>query len=293
MMTENNFNAVDEVRSILGWGEDVSLGAVTITPEMASRLLVFNTDNRKLNMSTVERYAQSLSDGSFTMSNDMITFDDDGVLTNGQHRLHAVKQSGCKLETVVSIGVSQSSEMDRGLMRNVVENIKRWADIPDELRTTDAVSASNALMFRLEKRKKFNNAKLEKFMRENAKVIELAYENGLLQSTGAVKKVYSTTISSAFLAAILYYRDKYKDDEEKFSTVVNDMAHIRDVLTTGVSKKDGDQFIIKLRDRIKDTDRGSRKGNSDMIFRSVQYVIYNYCAGKPKTKILHDKNYFI
>ena len=292
-MTKNKFNAINEIRNILGWNEDVSLGVVTITPEMANKLLVFNTDNRKLNTSAVERYAQSLSAGKFTMSNDMITFDKDGVLTNGQHRLHAVKQSGCNLETVVSIGVSQSSEIDRGLTRNVVENIKHWADIPDELRTTDAVSASNALMVRLEKKKKFNNAKLEKFMRENAKVIELAYNNGLIQSTGAAKRVYSATISSAFLAAIIYYSNKYKDNEEKFSEVVNDMTHIRDVLTTGVSTKDADQFIIKLRDKLKDTDRGSRRGNSDMIFRSVQYVIYNYCAGKPKTKILYERNYFI
>lgn len=59
---------VEKIRRILGWKNGEEIGKVNITYDMANELLKFNTKNRKLNKSAIQRYSQSLMDGSFSLS---------------------------------------------------------------------------------------------------------------------------------------------------------------------------------------------------------------------------------
>ena len=61
----------------------------TINPAKAKEYLLWNKHNRPVNKFTVKQYAQEMKDGRWTLSNDAITFFENHLLGNGQHRLSA------------------------------------------------------------------------------------------------------------------------------------------------------------------------------------------------------------
>lgn len=77
----------------------------TITPEDATLLLEKNKDNRPISKAVITRYADVMSKGGWYLNGLPIIFDENGKLTDGQHRLMAVVQSGCSIQTLVTIGV--------------------------------------------------------------------------------------------------------------------------------------------------------------------------------------------
>jgi len=80
----------------------------TITPEVAEEYLKKNLTgrNRNLSQSTVASYAATMKRGEWKLNGESIKFDTDGVLTDGQHRLEAVKKSGCTIQALVVREVS-------------------------------------------------------------------------------------------------------------------------------------------------------------------------------------------
>ena len=98
-------------------------GVVRITPALASAMLETNTRNRKIKNSVVDRYVRLMREGEWGITNDAITFDKNGVLTNGQHRLEAVVRSGVTIDALVFQNIGQSVYMDRGTTRTQAENL--------------------------------------------------------------------------------------------------------------------------------------------------------------------------
>ena len=74
---------------------------VNITPAIAGEWLTHNRNNRKLDKNLVFKYANDMRAGNFTLNPDAIAFDADGNLTNGQHRLRAIVESGVPTACVV------------------------------------------------------------------------------------------------------------------------------------------------------------------------------------------------
>lgn len=91
-----------------GWGDSFA----TVTPQMAEAMLRTNVDNqRKITPSTVDRYAQDISSGSWKLTHQGIAFNAKGELFDGQHRLTAVVQSGVAVDLRVTFGVGGRPEM--------------------------------------------------------------------------------------------------------------------------------------------------------------------------------------
>lgn len=283
---------IEKIRRILGWKNGEEIGKVNITYDMANELLKFNTKNRKLNKSAIQRYSQSLMDGSFSLSNDMITFDDNGVLTNGQHRLIAVTETRKVLPTIIMIGIEQSPEMDRGITRNIVDNIMMTCNLDEELRNANIIKTCKALLDNIRNRQKYTCEQLKDFIENNKEAILDAYNNNLLVLQGNTTHVFNVHIAAAFLAATIYYKNEYKYNPDAYDAIMDMLVNIREVLTTSVPKYENDSFIIKLRDKIKDCKRDKKKLTTDNIYRSTQYVIYHYCKGEAKSVILCTKEYF-
>jgi hypothetical protein len=87
-MTGNNKNLIIEV--------------VKITPAMAKKWLKKNTHNfRPVTRATVLKYADTMKKGKWVVSDTAISFDPDGNLVNGQHRLNAVIEAGVTVEFIV------------------------------------------------------------------------------------------------------------------------------------------------------------------------------------------------
>lgn len=90
-----------------------------INAAVAISYLDRNEGNRPLNMNTVSLYTQRMERGEFVLSNDAITFDAEGRLLNGQHRLKAVVQSDTDQPFLVLRGVPADTftVMDDGKKR--------------------------------------------------------------------------------------------------------------------------------------------------------------------------------
>lgn len=63
----------------------------TVTKQLVDSLLAMNTSNRPLRNAIVEKYASDIKAGKWKITNQGIGVTVDGVLADGQHRLHAIK----------------------------------------------------------------------------------------------------------------------------------------------------------------------------------------------------------
>lgn len=101
-----------------------SFRRISITPDLAATMLASNTHNRKLGATVVERYAQMMRAGQWrcTMA-DPITFDINGTLQDGQHRLQAVIRSGVTIDFWVAYGADPDDfeVIGTGVRRSVAD----------------------------------------------------------------------------------------------------------------------------------------------------------------------------
>lgn len=72
-----------------------------ITPAIAANWLKQNNKNRPLSETLVNKYSSAMRRGEWILTGESICFSEEGVLTNGQHRLSAVVKSGVSIKTVV------------------------------------------------------------------------------------------------------------------------------------------------------------------------------------------------
>lgn len=76
-----------------------------ITPEKAAEYLQNNAYHRKVKKKKVAEYMKEMEDGNWKLNGKTITFDKNGRLLNGQHRLGAVVKAQVPLTTLVVRGV--------------------------------------------------------------------------------------------------------------------------------------------------------------------------------------------
>ena len=76
-----------------------------ITPANAEAYLKNNAHHRKVKQKKIDSYVQDLEEGRWRLNGKTITFDSNGRLLGGQHRLHAVVASGKTLTTLVVRGL--------------------------------------------------------------------------------------------------------------------------------------------------------------------------------------------
>jgi len=100
------------------WWED-------ITPDMAKTYLKSNTHNRPLDPARVAKYAADMRAGRWLVSPETISFDEHGVLLNGQHRLAAIVESSVTVKFLVVMGMDPMVLLmiDRGKPRTTAQNV--------------------------------------------------------------------------------------------------------------------------------------------------------------------------
>lgn len=97
---------------------------IRITPEMANEILTNSKSefkNRKVRQATVEMYANDMKNGNWKDNGETIKITSDGVLIDGQHRLHAICMCGIPQEMIVVEGISPEviDTIDIGLKRSL------------------------------------------------------------------------------------------------------------------------------------------------------------------------------
>lgn len=98
----------------------------TVTPNKAAKWLEANLHNRKVSDNIVAGYARDMEAGRWGFSNDAICFDIDGILINGQHRLHACVLAATPFKALVIRGMSKQAQeiMDGGKPRRVTDILR-------------------------------------------------------------------------------------------------------------------------------------------------------------------------
>ncbi len=116
---------------------------VELTPERAREILQANTRNRPLRSVYVEKLAQAMRRGEWTVNGEPIQIAGDGTLLNGQHRLCAVVQSGVTIPVLLVTGLSVEAlrNMDTGTRRNLSDVLA----LRGEIDTTNLAAALGLL----------------------------------------------------------------------------------------------------------------------------------------------------
>jgi len=105
----------------------MELQVIEITPEMAKKMLRFNTCNRSLSKKAVTKYAGMMKLGEWHLSHQAIAFTEDEtgnlILVDGQHRLAAVVQSEIPVKFSVIYHAVQTPYIDTVRNRTFIDNL--------------------------------------------------------------------------------------------------------------------------------------------------------------------------
>lgn len=105
---------------------NVLIRVVSIDPTLAKFLLQKNfRNNRKLSRPKVKLYAKEMLTGEWSADSNMICFDPEGLLINGQHRLEAIVESGTTQTFAMAFNMPNESArvFDQGRARTQVDRI--------------------------------------------------------------------------------------------------------------------------------------------------------------------------
>lgn len=99
---------------------------VRVTPEMASAWLTRNVTNRTISQNTINQYAADMEAGDWEFTGQPIIFDNDGRLSDGQHRLTAQVKAGVVVNWMVITGVKPGTQdyIDIGRPRTVANQLQ-------------------------------------------------------------------------------------------------------------------------------------------------------------------------
>lgn len=99
---------------------------MTITPAIAEKMLGRNLPNRKVRSNTVKQYAADMKAGAWAFNGEAIKIAHTGQILDGQHRLIAVMESDCEIETLVITGLEPEAQetMDLGRARSLGDVLK-------------------------------------------------------------------------------------------------------------------------------------------------------------------------
>lgn len=132
------------------FGEDVSesypnidVSIERITPAVARRMLESNVHNRDIKR--FESVSKALTSGEWALNGATIVFSDDGILLDGQHRLHACVKTGVPFDTIVvrGVGMREQMTMDVGTRRKIGDFLKM-----DGYKDANAIASIGNALFR-------------------------------------------------------------------------------------------------------------------------------------------------
>ena len=115
-----------------------------VSPELANKFLKKNIKNRDLKPKQMITLRKALENGHWIFNGDTITFDKDGNVVDGQHRLQMVIDTGISIVFIVVYGVDVGAKKtkDTGAKRNLADYLQMegYANATNLAATIRAVS---------------------------------------------------------------------------------------------------------------------------------------------------------
>ena len=250
----------------------------TITPEMAEKLLILNTNNRRVKDVTLDRYARDMENGRWTFTGEPITITEEGVLGNGQTRLMACIKANTPFQTLVvrSLKSKAVRNTDAGAQRNVSDALKI-----DGVADSNVLSATAKKMLVLENEK--NDAKIaysyDEILEEITRSDREDYYKKVTKFAKEIYKEYKIIPVSCIAAASVKLRllghpeaqiqdffDQLSDRKEACSVVRSLRKRVSKVDGRSISVKEKFQLLIRTWNEY-------AKGNFDsIIYRNTSKI---------------------
>lgn len=187
-----NDNADDDISRV------PRLNPILVTPAMASRWLLRNGRNRKLNRQYVAKLVADYRNGDAHITHQAVAFFEDGSLADGQHRLTAIVESGVAVHLIVFKGVPLRSAVaiDDGIRRHLSHSMQILSG-SDVLQTRRGVAIVRVLLA-MHGLASPTNDMIIHYERTHRAVIT----RGIRVSTGLGTKFSSAPLVAAYICAL-------------------------------------------------------------------------------------------
>lgn len=213
----------------------------TITPARAAEMLTANVNNVPVSKRKVGQYTSDLLDGGWRLIPGCVAFSRSGVLMNGQHRLHAIIQSGVTLENYeVKSGYDMEDVASIDPDKPAWNHIKRRGGQYVKVSASAAKLAINWLAER----------KLASAPSKRA-IADFVIQNPWLQEVSGYAEQAKKVVPSGILAAVMFLSTQ---DGKRRDKVVSFVAGLTDDPETFVCGDPRHEFV-----RWIESVRGERK----------------------------------
>ncbi|MGA0999585.1 MAG: hypothetical protein ACO3RQ_08600 [Litorivicinaceae bacterium] len=139
----------------------------TITPTDAAKMLELNTSNRPANFHHVKRLASQMTAGRWRVNGDTICMNG-SCLIDGQHRLLAIIESGCTIETLVVEGISSDAfnTKDIGKRRSAADTLAVNGEVSCKSLAATLTTIDRYMTNRMDRKVRYENNEVEELLKK-------------------------------------------------------------------------------------------------------------------------------
>jgi hypothetical protein len=239
-----------------------SVYIVTATKPLVDALLAMNTHNRSVRQTAVDRLTNDIQRGSWLLTASGVGVDWNGNVTDGQHRLYAIKAAGYPpVQFVLAVGLDPASQgvVDRHAKRSLADALSL---LQGRTISTALIAASNSLLTI-----KNSTSRSEPFVFTGAHPSDsaaasnlLAWEDDLLPIMSVIGTSTRASVVGAFA---IYYRHHPEN-----------ALQLADQVKRGVELREDDP-AYRLRALLTTP---AVRGGSQGSLRAFQYAVTAICA---------------
>jgi hypothetical protein len=264
--TPEKTNAIDRLSRKIAAAHvagSISSEVWNITPALAEYILnCHNRSNRSVRRARVAEYAKAMTEGRWLLTAKGISFDCDGRLIDGQHRLLAVIESGRDARMTVSFGEHPEAfdVIDTGATRGGADTLHAQG-----FKNTSALAAAARMVAAIESSSPTSN--LVKLANDEIGPF-VKSRRGLAEATTAGHTVAKRRkCSSAATTAAFYYIATRSKSARR-------LPHFIEAITSGAGLPKGDAALV-LRDGLREnwTGGGFLTGTTRSIARAAAIIL--------------------
>lgn len=198
---------------------------ISVTPEIAMRLLEANKLNRPLSGGHAERIARQIVNGDWKFNGDTIKITDDGDVLDGQHRLWAIIEAKTAVDTMIVGGIEREAFA-------TIDTIRKPRSLGDTVALGNVsrhrASIGGALAWLLRwQRGVIESYKMPANRIENSDVAAALSDNpGIVRAVEAAAKIRS--VANPAIMGFLYYivANRREDLAERMMATLTDPAGV-------------------------------------------------------------------
>jgi hypothetical protein len=243
---------------------------MAVGPDLAARWLEGNTHNRPIHQSRVDHYAAEMKAGRWNLTHQGIAFDVNGVLRDGQHRLWAIVESGCTIQTLVTFNLAADviEKIDDVKARTVCDRMNISGRFSEAKISTNQLSVLRAMVRGLRPSRRLAYHDECRLMAEHLPAIRFALEH---LATTRIKGVSAPTVC-AVVARAWYSQD------------TSLLERFCEVLRTGIAAPN-EAVVILLRDYLGSRDCSNKLANLREQYGKAERALLAYIKGQSLTML--------